>query len=166
MTFDQLLMVLWTKHIEIVWNIMLVICNCLNGCTEQTVYIDGVLDSRTDAACRPTPASWLQRLMLMKWTVLPFICRNCRSAADLCLWTSCSWHWQHRMWLDVYVIRTELLIMVDDETRTPTRSCRIRKTLDPVHVYSPGVAATRHVWPAATAPAATALLLLQLMALL
>jgi len=36
-----------------------------------------------------------------------------------------------------------------------------------LHVcYSPGIAATRHVRPAATPPAATALLLLQLMVLL
>jgi len=28
------------------------------------------------------------------------------------------------------------------------------ETLGAVHVYSPGVAATRHVWPAATAAAA------------
>ena len=34
-----------------------------------------------------------------------------------------------------------------------------------LHVYASGVAATRHVRPAATPPAATALLLLQLMVL-
>jgi len=38
------------------------------------------------------------------------------------------------------------------QTRTATRSSRIRKRV--VHVYSPGVAATRHVWPAAAAAAA------------
>jgi len=48
-------------------------------------------------------------------------------------------------------------------TRTATRSCRTRKRA--LHVYSPGVAATRHVKPAATAPAATALLLLLLLLL-
>jgi len=48
-------------------------------------------------------------------------------------------------------------------TKTATRSCRTWKRA--VHVYSPGVAATRHVWPTVTAPAGTALLplLLQLM---
>jgi len=40
------------------------------------------------------------------------------------------------------------------------------ETLDAVHVYSPGVAATWHVWPAATTPSETALLLLQLMVLI
>jgi len=33
-----------------------------------------------------------------------------------------------------------------NETTTATRSCRTRKHA--VHVYSPGVAAKRHVWPA------------------
>jgi len=36
--------------------------------------------------------------------------------------------------------------------RTATRSCRTRKRV--VHVYSPGVPATRHVWPAAATAAA------------
>jgi len=38
--------------------------------------------------------------------------------------------------------------------RTATRSCLARKRAD--HVYSPGVAATRHVWPAAAAVTADA----------
>jgi len=41
-----------------------------------------------------------------------------------------------------------------DPTRTATRSCRTRKRV--IYVYSPGVATTRHVWPATVTAAAAA----------